>query len=421
MAYVFLLPPPGGRPWLAIHARGMAVLPSAASATSTPAAANTSMDAASPATSDGSALVVIPWARIDRIAHHPLPADELVLGSDDGRELRLSLAAFGGREPVLATVARQTQPLTLDRASAALNRGESVSFGSVRVRPDGLERTDTGELLPWDQVRSYGLNPAPAGERLRVLRREQPFTFFDGQPVNPTVCAALIGGLAPPAPDATGILAVELNRAAALVDRERRQARLVTAGVAGGLVLITAATMALGLSSDQDVTPVAARSATPTAAPATPPSTPPSLPTTYEDFDTVCTRQRGWSGAAPYTGAGPHPTVLTGDLRAVSVPDGWRASSIGEVRLVACGYVSEGPRAKTCEYSGGTEAAMHWGVYQITLREARTGRKVVSVEIRGANTRCKTLVVVLPDSTPPVQTSTLTTEQVREALSEYIE
>ncbi|MGW1160285.1 hypothetical protein ACWD5Q_10695 [Streptomyces sp. NPDC002513] len=148
---------------------------------------------------------------------------------------------------------------------------------------------------------------------------------------------------------------------------------------------------------------------TTTAAPSSASPAPPAHPvaTADSDFQTYCAK----SGPSPlltgqpaYGGKGPHPVLIAaqGDTELIAVtaspipsagssipPDDTYRPLPEKAQLVACvGKEGTGPLLETCRYLGhGDDYIRYWrqGKYRVTVYEARSGRKIGTTRISGAD------------------------------------
>ncbi|MEV6072515.1 hypothetical protein AB0L82_38740 [Nocardia sp. NPDC052001] len=113
-----------------------------------------------------------------------------------------------------------------------------------------------------------------------------------------------------------------------------------------------------------------------------------------------------------YTGSGPHrvTTYITSDMGSIepltlsdaNVPSQWGSPAfthpdMHRIQLIAClGQADEGVLIKDCWFDGGKTLPMYQGIYQATLYEAKTGRKVASERVMGKREEgCPVLVMTL--------------------------
>jgi uncharacterized protein DUF6585 len=86
---------------------------------------------------------------------------KLKLRLTDGREVKLDLSSIADSERASAMVAARTLPRLVRQARAKLAAGQTVSFGYVKLRADGLERSGAGtgpSFLGWRDVAEYALD-----------------------------------------------------------------------------------------------------------------------------------------------------------------------------------------------------------------------------------------------------------------------
>jgi hypothetical protein len=103
------------------------------------------------------------------------------------------------------------------------------------------------------------------------------------------------------------------------------------------------------------------------------------------DLAEVCAGE-GIGRAAAYEGDGPHPIAVFGDHPTPEYSAGAQADT---VQLVGCQRSTSGsaPEATaSCSYEGGYTLTIRQGTYEITVREARTGRVLAVVDIDGERT-----------------------------------
>ncbi|WP_433063164.1 hypothetical protein [Dactylosporangium sp. CS-033363] len=146
---------------------------------------------------------------------------------------------------------------------------------------------------------------------------------------------------------------------------------------------------------------------------------PPDVPYEMSDFGSVC-RGGGYVGVAAYPGPVPRYVYAAGGL---PMPGEWATETVHLVQLVACSEQSEGKPVRTCPYSGdgGTPVTrtVVEGITTVTLRAARTGNVVATVQLVGADAdQCPALLYNQgKDHTVATE---VTEEQVRKALARYV-
>ncbi len=104
------------------------------------------------------------------------------------------------------------------------------------------------------------------------------------------------------------------------------------------------------------------------------------------DLATVCAGD-GIERAAAYEGDGPHPIAVFGDHPTPEYSTG--GTPADTVQLVGCQRSTSGsaPEATaSCSYEGGYTLTIRQGTYEVTVREARTGRVVDVVDVDGERT-----------------------------------
>jgi hypothetical protein len=152
------------------------------------------------------------------------------------------------------------------------------------------------------------------------------------------------------------------------------------------------------------------------------------------DLEAVCYRTY-YPEAPAYSGPGPHPIAIfidDGGALATSVDVGavlppgtsdeidaaWAGRDFGKVQIVACATkVDDGERVKTCGFEGASED-MKKGVYELTVREVKTRKKVATTRITGASEICPGLYDVGND---PGIFSEPSSQQLVEALKPHVE
>jgi hypothetical protein len=429
-AYAWLLPPPGGRRWVVLYEHGL-------------------IDTRPPATR------AVRWDDVSEVEHGP---DGTVLTARQGgpdETARVWLGGLGAPDRVAAAVDRHVQPRALARAEADLESTGRAVFGGLIVERDGLRRASDGEALPWQGIAGHYLLD---GSRLRVTRATDRTAWFDAGVPNARAADRFVDRHDPTArpagggpPDAAPLLDTDL--AAQDADAAQRRSRAhrstaVLAALAVAPALLYPAVASVRPASEDTAAPAARPSATPTAAAPTSGSPtasgPPVLrlpPGTRKDFTGYAAVCKGdsFSGAAAYTGPGPHPIMFfgvgnltdwrTGHLGILddAAVQPWYATDVTQVQLVACVDRTDGPRIRGCgtyEGVGGTTVTVTlvWSDYTFTVYEAKTGKPVVqNLRVRGnKNTTCPALV--LDDNSTNQQTvrTEITGAQVAEALRRVV-
>jgi hypothetical protein len=135
------------------------------------------------------------------------------------------------------------------------------------------------------------------------------------------------------------------------------------------------------------------------------------LPTTTYEFQPACQEGRGtaYPQAHPYAGAGEHPIAVFAvygedesknvfdvfdEAQATNLP--WEAGAVTETQLVACAKRTSvaADVLTTCQYRADGQAGtaskvpMRKARYEVTLRELRTHRVIVTVRLTGEGTAC---------------------------------
>lgn len=176
------------------------------------------------------------------------------------------------------------------------------------------------------------------------------------------------------------------------------------------------------------VLPVVESSSAAPLPPAPPPSPTPTLdevPLSGLQLGEICDgRRQAFTGAAPYSGAGPHPVELSFPSGSWAysgeMPSGWMSDDVRTVQLVACGATTPGPYVRTCQYSTNGSRTVSVKLYRqdftFRLFEVRTGNLVTTAEIRGS-TQCPGAISYTGQETIY---SELTAEQFRKALGKHI-
>jgi hypothetical protein len=151
------------------------------------------------------------------------------------------------------------------------------------------------------------------------------------------------------------------------------------------------------------------------------------MPTSTAGYHAVCEGNAVVPGAPPYAGPPPHlayapaPTFIDRE---------YYAGTASEVQVVVCIKTSAVPggRVRTCNYrfTDGTSASqtMVRTTWEVTLREARTGRVIVAATFVGGDTTCSRFPDYNYSSLPPTiakeQRSRATDQQRYQYANKYL-
>ncbi|BCB75412.1 hypothetical protein GCM10022251_77770 [Phytohabitans flavus] len=329
----------------------------------------------------------------------------------------------GGRREAEA-VDQPVTSVSVAQQIAAIRQGERLVVGPLAVTADSIERLADGVHLPWERVRSVRL---VGDDRIIIGETGGQRGWFSGAVPDALGAVRLIAGLRPTAsvimPDPTSGHA---ERAGV-----RHRPHLASLAGLAALALLPGVAYAVvgpvgdkGSAGSASTRPAAlspsGTGSSPTASPS--PSPRPGLPETVYEYSAACVG-RGFPGAPPYQGAGPHPIyVHNGGVRG---PDSWHSEDPAKIQLVVCVKSSEGRVLKKCEYHGigreGVTQDMVLGRYRLVVREARTAKVIAEMRLDGANRYCRLGLVGGEASPDRRQVSKLSTEQLQEALGQYVE
>lgn len=421
-AYTRLVPPSGGRHLVSVYDNGFV--------DSVP----------------GRPPLAVRWDEIVSVEYEDPAGAGIVV--EAGAPVRIGIAGLHRQDEFAARVERRVQPRVLARAEAELARTGGVVFGRLSADERGIGRVPGEDRLPWERIATH----ARVGrDRLVVRERGVMEGWFDEPVPNAIVADRMIDQIDPTGRPAQASSLVEADLLDQEVQAYRRRRRasygaLILAAIALAPALLYPATA--GLRGEAE--PVAAGpavTATATATPEPSPTTPPALPIVDGSpdplgFYEVCTGS-SFSGAAAYTGRGPHPVALFVKEDGYWVHkskgfDGddalskYRAASISGVQLVACIERTDGPQLHSCgiyygkrpgEKSTIVSVYIHWRDFTINLLEARTGRKVAGpIKIRGnKGTTCPSKVSAGEETISRTLWTELTGAQVERALAKYLD
>ncbi|GAD83750.1 hypothetical protein FEK33_05165 [Nocardia asteroides NBRC 15531] len=117
------------------------------------------------------------------------------------------------------------------------------------------------------------------------------------------------------------------------------------------------------------------------------------------DMESACHDMGGkfFPGSAEFTGPAPHPVVAfvqdqvgvsQAELGGSQTPREWGGSGLkpADVQLIAClDEPDDGPFLTDCKFTS-SSLPLYQGRYEVTIREARTGREVATVRMSGKST-----------------------------------
>lgn len=174
----------------------------------------------------------------------------------------------------------------------------------------------------------------------------------------------------------------------------------------------------------------------------------PATPTQISDYHVVCAKKKPIAEAAAYSGSGPHPiaffnypktsagiddgTLLGTAAAGTEAPSSWYTTDVAKLQLVACIEQAKTSKTHDCgtysQYKTGqggaaTDVLVQWYSYTISLYQAKTGTLVTApVTLVGeAETTCPQNVSLLGNDTSPyVQQTELTIDQIQQALDKYV-
>ncbi|GLI03220.1 hypothetical protein [Phytohabitans aurantiacus] len=390
VAYALLAPPRHGRRWLVAYERGF-------------------IDATK---AEPVRVVLWEWAlgRVEDSA--------IVVRLDGAAEpTRVTLHGLEPHTDLLETIDQRVMPLVVAHQLAAAGHGERLVFGPLAVTAGAITQAAEGEPLPWERVRSVRL---VGGDRLVIGEFGAPRAWFSGAVPDAPVAVRVIAGLRPAA---TVIMPDAVETHAELIRRRRRRALASLAGLVALALLPGAAWAVVGTSGDEESTrPVGTQAATPESTVSPTPTLPPGVPETVYGYSAACLG-RGFPGAPPYQGPGPHPIYVNGagDARG---PDAWYTEDVTKIQLVACGNSTTGRVLKKCEYLGintpDVSQDMVLGRYTFEIREARTARVLGQVRLDGEDTYCRSAILGT-ETDDKKQVSVPFGSQIEAALRKYVD
>jgi hypothetical protein len=392
VAYALLAPPRAGRRWLVVYERGFVDAPGA-----------------------GPARVVLwEWA-LGRVE-----AGAIVVRLDGAAEpTRVTLDGLEPHADLAEAIAQRVTPVVVAHQLAAVRHGEQVVFGPLAVTAEAITQVAGGAYLPWERLRSVRL---VGGDRIIIGEVGAPRAWFSGAVPDAPVAAQVIARIRP---TASVIMPDQAETHAERLRQRRRRAVASLAGLVALALLPGVAWAAVG-PTDDEVTagPVSAQSASPspesTASPT--PTLPPGLPESVYQYSAACVG-RGFPGAPPYQGPGPHP-IHVHDGPGVRGPDNWYTEDVTKIQLVVCGDSTTGRVLKKCEYLGvnsdDVTQDMVLGRYTFEIREARTARVIGQVRLDGEDDYCRKAIVGT-EIDDKQQVSVPFGSQLEAALTKYVD
>ncbi|GGL17808.1 hypothetical protein GCM10011588_35650 [Nocardia jinanensis] len=158
------------------------------------------------------------------------------------------------------------------------------------------------------------------------------------------------------------------------------------------------------------------------------------------EYGALCGGGEGNPAAAPYSGAGPSPIYLGGDLpeyTAFGPSAVWRPIDPGAVQLVACvAQERRGELVRTCQYPPapgqpvGRTLNLFTAVYRLTVYEARTANQLAAMAITGDQfgadpaiaepDPCRAATGTPEDGLPGRRHSRPSQQQIEQALTPFV-
>ncbi len=175
---------------------------------------------------------------------------------------------------------------------------------------------------------------------------------------------------------------------------KRKNNKILIIGILIFIVLIGACTaVALNKSTDKE----SAQTSTNTKSSGDETSNGASDTVSSGELDVVC-KGKGLSTAAAYTGASPHriklytPSLQPGAYISSSLyfkDQTWQSDYKNEAatQLVGCFSRSSNQKIKTCEFEG-KSIDLYSVTYQLTIYEAKTGKKLATKTVKSTDTAC---------------------------------